>query len=199
MQKVLLDIYGIAPGHTQGSYSLILSENDGVRKMPIIVGQYEAQAIAIELEKIHTGRPMTHDLFVTFAKHYNVTLTQVFINKMVEGVFYSLLIFDKEGVELEMDSRTSDAIALAVRFNCPIYTTESIMAEVGIDFEEDRVEKPGRPNEEAKPQKQKSFIENLESMSAQELENLLEEAISREDYLKAAQVRDEMDRRNRKH
>lgn len=195
MKKVKVDIYGIAPSQMQGSYSLILSEEGGDRKIPVIVGQYEAQAIAIQIEGINTGRPLTHDLFLSFANAYNIRMIEVVIHKLKEGVFYSMLVCEHEGVIKEIDSRTSDAIALAVRFDCPIYTTEEILEAAGITIEDNTVEKPGRKNEDTPSQKLKSDEDRYKGKSIDELEKMLQTALNNEDYMKAAQIRDEIDKR----
>jgi bifunctional DNase/RNase len=196
LKKVELDIYGIAPSQIKGSYSLILSETEGVRKLPIIVGQFEAQAIAIPLEGINTERPLTHDLFLLFAKKLNFTISEVFIHQLKEGVFFALLICDSMDEQVQIDCRTSDAIAIAVRFNCPIYTTEEIMEQAGIEIEETDIQKPGRDKEDEIPNiGEKSLSLKYKDKSIDELEELLDEALRNEDYLKAAQIRDEIDKR----
>ncbi len=195
MQKVKVDIYGIAPSQMQGSYSLILAEEDGDRKIPVIVGQYEAQAIAIQIEGINTGRPLTHDLFLSFARQFEINIKEVFIHQLKEGVFYSYLICEREGEICEIDSRTSDAIALAVRFDCPIYTTEDIMEAAGIKIEDNTVEKPGRGKADVPSQKPKEDTDRYKTKSVEELEKMLEMALNNEDYMKAAQIRDEIDKR----
>ncbi|MES2617164.1 MAG: bifunctional nuclease domain-containing protein [Bacteroidota bacterium] len=195
MKKVKVDIYGIAPSQMQGSYSLILAEEGGDRKIPVIVGQYEAQAIAIQIEGINTGRPLTHDLFLSFAKEFNIKVNEVVIHKLKEGVFYSMLVCEMDGVVKEIDSRTSDAIALAVRFDCPIYTTEEIMEAAGITIEDHSIEKPGRRNEDMPAQKPKSDEDRYKNKTIDELEKMLQTALNNEDYLKAAHIRDEIDKR----
>lgn len=196
MKKIELDIYGIAPSQIKGSYSLILSEIDGQRKLPIIVGQFEAQAIAIPLEGINTERPLTHDLFLLFAKKLNFTITEVFIHLLKEGVFYATLICENADEKIQIDCRTSDAIAIAVRFNCPIFTTEEILEEAGIEIEENDIQKPGRDVSDDNPNiGQKTFSNSYKDKSVDELEIMLDEALRNEDYLKAAQIRDEIDQR----
>ena len=196
MKRVELDIYGIAPSQIKGSYSLILSEVEGVRKLPIIVGQFEAQAIAIPLEGINTERPLTHDLFVLFAKKLNFTITEVFIHLLKEGVFYASIICENAEEKTTIDCRTSDAIAIAVRFNCPIYTTETILEQAGIEIEDTSIQKPGRDNSDEPPLSEKNTSNNkYKDKSVDELEEMLEEALRNEDYLKAAQIRDEIDKR----
>ena len=196
MKKIELDIYGIAPSQIKGSYSLILAEIDGDRKLPIIVGQFEAQAIAIPLEGINTERPLTHDLFLVFAKKLGFTITEVFIHQLKEGVFYASLIIENTDEKLTIDCRTSDAIAIAVRFNCSIFTTESILDEAGIEIEDNQIQKPGRDeSDDLSPVGEKSGNEGFKGKSVSELEALLDEALRNEDYMKAAQIRDEIDQR----
>ncbi len=179
----------------QGSYSLILAEQDGDRKIPVIVGQYEAQAIAIQIEGINTGRPLTHDLFLSFANKFDIKLNEVFIHLLKEGVFYSLLICESNGVVHEIDSRTSDAIALAVRFDCPIFTTEEILEASGITIDDKSIETPGRGKPDVPSQKPKEEFELYKNKSTEELEKMLDTALNNEDYMKAAQIRDEIDKR----
>ena len=196
MKKIELDIYGIAPSQIKGSYSLILAEIEGDRKLPIIVGQFEAQAIAIPLEGINTERPLTHDLFLVFAKKLGFTITEVFIHQLKEGVFYASLIVENTDEKLTIDCRTSDAIAIAVRFNCPIFTTESILDEAGIEIEDNPIQKPGRDDVEDLPSiGEKNVNDVFKGKSLSELETLLDEALRNEDYMKAAQIRDEIDQR----
>ncbi len=196
MKKIELDIYGIAPSQIKGSYSLILNEIEGGRKLPIIVGQFEAQAIAIPLEGINTERPLTHDLFLLFAKKLNFTISEVFIHLLKEGVFFATLICESAEEQLQIDCRTSDAIAIAVRFNCPIYTTEDILEEAGIEIEESNIQKPGRDKTEDIPNiGERSLTNKYKDKSVDELEEMLDEALRNEDYLKAAQIRDEIDKR----
>lgn len=196
MKKVELDIYGIAPSQIKGSYSLILSEAEGNRKLPIIVGQFEAQAIAIPLEGINTERPLTHDLFLLFSQKLNFTITEVFIHQLKEGVFYASLICESIDGQVHIDCRTSDAIAIAVRFSCPIYTTEEILEEAGIEIEESNIQQPGRDiSDDLQGIGEKSLAGKYKDKSLTELEEMLDEALRNEDYLKAAQIRDEIDKR----
>ncbi|MBL7837303.1 MAG: bifunctional nuclease family protein [Bacteroidetes bacterium] len=196
MTRVELDIYGIAPSQIKGSYSLILSETNGDRKLPIIVGQFEAQAIAIPLEGINTERPLTHDLFVVLGKKLNFTVSEVFIHQLKEGVFYASLICETMEEKITIDCRTSDAIAIAVRYNCPIFTTEDIMDQAGIVLEESELEKPGRDKSDEPPVgSEKNLVNKYKGKTIEELEQMLDEALRHEDYLKAAQIRDEIDKR----
>ena len=193
MEKIRLEIIGMSYSQSQsGAYALILGERDGKRRLPIIIGGFEAQAIAIELEKIKTPRPLTHDLFKSFSEAFQISLTEVIINKFSEGVFYALLLCTDGKTEREIDSRTSDAIALALRFSCPIYTYENIMAAAGIVMEEE--------TEVAKQMEQVEETANgtkdlYADMPVNELQEMLRNAVASEEYEKASQIRDEINRR----
>lgn len=193
MDKIRLDINGMSYSQSQsGAYALILGERDGKRRLPIIIGGFEAQAIAIELEKIKTPRPLTHDLFKSFAEAFHIDLTEVVISKFSEGVFYATLICKSGETVHEIDSRTSDAIALAIRFQCPIYTYEDIMAAAGISMEEETEVDPVQQPVEAKSQEEeKSFA----ALTTAELEELLKQAVENEEYEKASKIRDELNKR----
>ena len=195
-KKVKLDILGLSYSQTQtGAYALVLGEEEGKRRLPIIIGNFEAQAIAIELEKMKPSRPLTHDIFKTFADTFHVSVTEVIVYKLVEGIFYAKLICQRGDEEpVELDTRTSDAIALAVRFKCPIYTYESILSSAGIILEEDDMEKVGS-QEEGKSSAEPSGS-GLTSMTNEELEAELEKAINEENYERASIVRDEINRRS---
>ncbi len=194
-RKVKLDILGLSYSQTQtGAYALVLGEEDGKRRLPIIIGNFEAQAIAIELEKMKPSRPLTHDIFKAFADTFHVSVTEVIVYKLVEGIFYAKLVC-RQGKEkaVELDTRTSDAIALAVRFKCPIYTYESILSSAGIILEEDDMEKVSEDEDLAvEPASESS---GLSSLSSEELDAELEKAIKEENYERASMVRDEINRR----
>ena len=197
MQKVRLEISGIAYSQTQsGSYVLTLSEAAGNRKLPIVIGGFEAQAIAVELEKMIPNRPLTHDLIKSFCITYDVIIKEVLIYKFVEGVFYAKLICEKDGTISEIDSRTSDAIAVGVRFNSPIFTLSNVLEDAGItpdqeeDFESDTLfedELDAMDNEE---------IGSLVNDSLQDLEKQLQDAIENENYELASKLRDEIKKRS---
>ncbi len=199
-QKIQLEIVGLTSGQAQGSYTLILGEEGGDRKLPIIIGSFEAQAIAIEIEKIVPFRPMTHDLFVSFSKTFDIKVKEIIIYKLIEGVFYSKLVCKKEDKLYEIDARTSDAMALAVRFNCPVYTFEDVMKAASITLDNDDIDEPSQPQAPSKDEpilrgapKQNTF----EKFSLSELEEMLDEAEKVEDYEKAANIRDEIRKRNK--
>ena len=192
MQKIELKIVGLSYSHSQSSaYALILGEVNGNRRLPIIVGGLEAQAIAIEVEKLKPARPLTHDLFKTFAETFDIEIREVIINKFQEGIFYSILVCEKNGEIIELDSRTSDAVAIALRFNSPIYTYESIMSVGGIilDPEDEAVEQTvDRPFKEEG---------EFSDFNATDLEDLLLKAIENEDYERASIIRDEINKRKK--
>ncbi|MGE5424997.1 MAG: bifunctional nuclease domain-containing protein [Syntrophothermus sp.] len=194
MEKIRLEIIGMSYSQSQsGAYALILGERDGKRRLPIIIGSFEAQSIAIELEKIKTPRPLTHDLFKSFADAFKIVVSEVIVNKFSEGVFYAKLVCSHGKSELEIDSRTSDAIALALRFDCPIYTYESIMVAAGILMEEETGEPLAEePVEEQSPVLEKS---RFHEQSLEELRSMLQQAIENEDYERASRIRDEINRR----
>ncbi|MFO7617850.1 MAG: bifunctional nuclease family protein [Bacteroidales bacterium] len=192
--KVKLRVIGLTYSQTQtGSYALVLAEEKGRRRIPIMIGAFEAQAIALHLEDLQPPRPLTHDLFRSFSTAFNIELKEVFINKLKEGIFYSELLFFSGKEMARIDSRTSDAVALALRFKCPIYTTPEILDQAGIILEEkaEAVE----PEDESE-----ALIEapGLRSKSLEELSKLLEEAVANEDYEAASEIRDELKRRQKK-
>jgi bifunctional DNase/RNase len=199
MNKIGLEIIGLSYSQTQsGAYALVLGEKEGKRRLPIIIGGFEAQAIAIELENMTPSRPLTHDLFKTFASTFEINIKEVIIYNLVEGIFFAKLICKQAGTEVEIDARTSDAIALAVRFNCPVFTFEFILSSAGIilDDESDSLDFEGEANVEDKistiVDKKSS---DLSKKSTHELELLLKEAIQKEDYERASLIRDEMNKR----
>ncbi|MEY2924456.1 MAG: hypothetical protein RLZZ337_1004 [Bacteroidota bacterium] len=194
-EKIQLNIVGLTTGHSQrNSYTLILGEIDGDLKLPVVIGSYEAQSIALVIEGLKPQRPLTHDLMYEFFLKYNIELTEVVIDNLVEGVFYAKLITDQGGVSFEIDSRTSDAIAMALRAGCPIYTYKNIMDDAGIVYEKDEQEDINEPQhiKEVKPRSSN----DLNSMSIEQLNQELEKAIQIEDYDKAALIRDEINSRS---
>jgi hypothetical protein len=201
MSKIKLTVLGISYSQTQsGAYALVLSEENGNRRIPIIIGGYEAQAIAIQLEGLTPPRPLTHDLFLNFARAFGIDLIDVHIYKLEDGVFFSKLHCEDSKKELFIDSRTSDAVALALRFNCPIYTTEEIIEKAGItlDVEEYNSEEPQEEGETETPETTDSFTEQIRRLSIDELNRLLSEAVENEEYEKATKIRDEIKRRENK-
>lgn len=205
MSLVRLNIKGISYSQTQnGAYALILSEVEGERKLPIVIGAFEAQSIAIALEKeIKPPRPLTHDLFKNFADRFEIVVKQVIIHKLVDGVFYSSLICERDKIEEIIDARTSDAIALALRFHAPIFTYKNILDKAGIYLKGDKKE------EEEEQEKDDIIVDELFSdeieiksnepdykkLSLSELNNMLDQAVKSEDYEKAARLRDEISKR----
>ncbi|MEI8116547.1 MAG: bifunctional nuclease family protein [Flavobacteriia bacterium] len=195
MQKVKLEITGIAYSQTQsGSYVLTLLEVAGKRKLPIVIGGFEAQAIAVELEKMTPSRPLTHDLFKSFCKSFGVTVKEILIYKFHEGVFYSKLICERDGQQTEIDSRTSDAIAIGVRFNAPIFTLGQILDEVG-GAENDTNEAFDFDEDEEQDHVLSSQGNEWKDVNSEELSNKLMEAIENEDYELASKIRDEIKQR----
>ncbi len=195
MSRVKLNIVGLSTGQTSGSYTLILGEENSNRKLPIVIGSFEAQAIAIEIEKIIPFRPMTHDLFVNFCKSFDITIHEIVIYSLNEGVFHAKMICENNGEIREIDARTSDSIALAVRFKCPIYTYQEIMDSASVVFNDDineALEEPTEPKEIAKEEGKEYTRMTLEQLHA-----LLENAIGIEDYGTAARIRDEIQRREK--
>ncbi len=201
MSLVRLDIKGISYSQTQsGAYALVLSEVDGTRTLPIVIGAFEAQSIAIALEKeIKPPRPLTHDLFKSFADRFHIIIKQVIIHKLVDGVFYSSLICERDGIEEIIDTRTSDAIALATRFLAPIFTYENILDKAGVYLklkDEDEIDEENIVLGDL-------IAETIEETSygtetLEELNKQLDEAVENEDYELAAQIRDEINKRNTK-
>lgn len=195
--KIKLEILGLSYSQTQtGAYALVLGESEGKRRLPIIIGNFEAQAIAIELEHMKPSRPLTHDIFKTFADTFEVQVSEVIVYNLLEGIFFAKLICQKAGEEpIEIDTRTSDAIALAVRFKCPIYTYEFILSSAGIILDDDEIESLGddSPSSDESPGSNTAYG----SMSMDELESELSQAIDNEDYEKASQLHDEIKRRKK--
>jgi bifunctional DNase/RNase len=190
MKKIELEIVALSHSITQThSYAVVLGEVNGLRRLPIVIGGFEAQAIAVALERMQPSRPLTHDLMKNFMMAFNIDLHEIIINDLQEGIFYSKLICSSEKDTVEIDSRTSDAVALAVRFGCPIYTYDNILESAGILMEEDDKKKKVvvSHNDEGN--------EDLKKMSVTELESLLNEVLEHEDYIKAASIRDEINRR----
>jgi len=204
MKKVKLDIVGLSYSQTQsGAYALVLGEVNGRRRLPIIIGSFEAQAIAIEIEKMTPTRPLTHDLFKSFAQVYHIQILEVIIYNLVDGVFFAKLICTDGTNTQEIDARTSDAIALAVRFNAIIYTYEFILSSAGIVIEGNDflfLENMDTITKEHSSEDMPTSIpvSGYQSLSIEELQQKLEEALAEEAYEKAARIRDELNKRNAK-
>lgn len=211
MSLVKLVIKGISYSHTQnGAYALILNEVDGDRKLPIVIGAFEAQSIAIAIEKeLKPPRPLTHDLFKNFADRFDIVINQVIIHKLVDGVFFSSIICERDGIEEIIDARTSDAISLAIRFQAPIFTYKNILDKAGIFLNDGVVDGDENENESEdiddvleeiftniEPPKMTERVNEYTHFSLKELNELLENAIANEDYEKAARLRDEISRKS---
>ncbi len=196
MKRVKLKVLGISYSQTQsGAYALILVEENGERRVPIIIGGFEAQAIVIKLENLDPPRPLTHDLFRSFAAEFNISIIEVMIYKLEEGVFYSRLLCNNGEKEISIDSRTSDAVALALRFGCPIYITEEILEKAGITIT------PTEPDTSTETDTDNLFEtgnSKFESYSDEDLYKMIDEAVKTEDYERAASIRDELDKRKKK-
>lgn len=195
MKRVKLNVLGISYSQTQsGAYALVLIEEKGERRIPIIIGGFEAQAIVIKLENLEPPRPLTHDLFKSLADQFSVTVREVFIYKLEEGVFYSSLLCSNGIKEYSIDSRTSDAVALALRFSCPIYITEEILEKAGIIINpsEPSANSDSSPDTLLEPESGK-----YDSYSDEELYKMIDEAVKTEDYEKAASIRDELGKRKK--
>jgi len=187
MKKIELEIVALSHSITQThSYAVVLGEVNGLRRLPIVIGGFEAQAIAVALERMQPSRPLTHDLMKNFMMAFNVELHEIIINDLQEGIFYSKLVCSTEHDTVEIDSRTSDAVALAVRFGCPIYTYDNILDSAGILMEDDDKKK------KVVVSHSDTNSDDLKKLSLAELENLLKEVLEQEDYIKAASIRDEI-------
>jgi bifunctional DNase/RNase len=199
MQKVKLNVLGISYSQTQsGAYALVLSEEEGLRRIPIIIGGFEAQSIAIHLEGLTPPRPLTHDLFLSFASSFNIELLEVNIYRLEDGVFYSQLVCFNGEKEIVIDSRTSDAIALALRFKCPIFTFPEIVDRAGVYIDEDGSEGEEAASITSDTSETVDYHDSeYETMSIESLNNLLQEAVDMEDYEKASYIRDEIQKRSR--
>jgi hypothetical protein len=190
MKKIELEIVALSHSITQThSYAVVLGEVNGLRRLPIVIGGFEAQAIAVALERMQPSRPLTHDLMKNFMMAFNIDLHEIIINDLQEGIFYSKLICSSEKDTVEIDSRTSDAVALAVRFGCPIYTYDNILESAGILMEEDDKKK------KVVVSHNDGGSDGLKKLSLSELESLLAEVLEHEDYIKAASIRDEINLR----
>lgn len=191
MHKIELEIVALSHSITQSnSYAVVLGEVNGLRRLPIVIGGFEAQAIAVALENMHPSRPLTHDLMKNFMTAFGVQLQEVYICDLQEGIFYSKLVCFTANDTIEIDSRTSDAIALAVRFGCPIYVYSNILEQAGLTNEN------SEKNIQATPVNEPSKINDLSILSLHELNTLLKEVLDQEDYIRAIDIRDEINKRN---
>lgn len=194
MKKIELEIIALSHSITQThSYAVVLGEANGLRRLPIVIGGFEAQAIAVALENMKPSRPLTHDLMKNFLNAFGVSLQEIIISDLQEGIFYSKLVCYTENDTIEIDSRTSDALALAVRFGCPIYTYEHIIANAGILMEDNADKK--RKSESVGMEENTDKREDLSAMSIEELQALLDDVLEHEDYIRAIAIRDEMNKR----
>ncbi|RNI27410.1 hypothetical protein EFA69_14825 [Rufibacter immobilis] len=204
MKKIELEILGLSSSQSQsGSFALVLGEKEGTRRLPIIIGMFEAQSIAIQIEKINPTRPLTHDLFKSFAQQMAVSVQEIMISDLKEGVFFSKIVCTDGEKEFELDARPSDAIAIGLRFGVPIYTVESVLSEAGIilsdmeeedeDEETDEIPTSSAAGSSSSGSSAKS---NITEVSVEELNNMLNEALEKEDYERAAKIRDELNKRN---
>ncbi len=193
MHKIELEIVALSHSITQSnSYAVILGEVGGSRRLPIVIGGFEAQAIAVALENMHPSRPLTHDLMKNFMTSFDIALQEVYICDLQEGIFYSKLVCFTANDTIEIDSRTSDALALAVRFGCPIYVYENILDQAGVASEQVQTENASSPIENSPTKKGN----DLSSLTLSELNDLLNEVLEQEDYIKAIDIRDEIAKRN---
>lgn len=203
MKKVELEIVALSHSISQThSYAVVLGEIDGLRRLPIVIGGYEAQAIAVALERMQPTRPLTHDLFANFMSAFSIELTEVLIYRLEEGVFYAKLVCRNNDEQVEIDSRTSDALAMAVRANCKIFTYESILDTAGMFLENDGSDSSsaGAPSQNVSVSKSKSSSNDadMKKMSLDELNVLLQTVLDQEDYVRAINIRDEINRRKEK-
>ncbi len=204
MRTILLNIIGLTYSQSQSNaYALLMGEENGPRRLPIVIGAFEAQSIAIALEKkLLPPRPLTHDLFTSLALSYNIYLKEVMIHKLKKGIFYSYLLFEQDGELKKIDSRTSDAVALALRFNCPVYTYESILEKAGVILDDDNssnesIESPIDVGANLIPRNDEDpKEENMTKLSDKAIQKKLEQAIESENYELAALLRDELQKRN---
>lgn len=193
-EKIQLEILGLSSSQSQsGSFALVLGEVGGNRRLPIIIGMFEAQAIAIEIEDITPNRPMTHDLFRSFSVEFDITVEEIVISDLKEGVFFARIVCSHQGNRVEIDARPSDAIAIGLRFNVNIYSYESILTEAGIVLTDENEEVVSE--QESKTEKPKK-AQKMEDFSVEKLNEMMQEALKAEDYERAAKLRDEINRRN---
>ena len=198
-KKVEVFIKNILPAHSHGAYTLVLHSPKSKIQLPVLIGAFEAQSIAMEMENMKSSRPLTHDLFATTLKNFNILIDEICIERLEEGIYYSNIYFSMDGLTVQVDSRTSDAIALAMKFKCPIYVTQAILDEAGFEEDEkeviDDIELPGRTGEDDAKQEFKEIKNPYAEFTLIDLKAMLDEAIAVEDYGKAARIRDEIAKR----
>ncbi|MCX8019345.1 MAG: bifunctional nuclease family protein [Chitinophagaceae bacterium] len=198
MKKIRLEIVALSHSITQThSYAVVLGEVDGLRRLPIVIGGFEAQAIAVALEKMQPSRPLTHDLMKNFMQAFSIDLNEVVICDLQEGIFFAKLVCSTENDTIEIDSRTSDALALAVRFGCPIYTYEHILESAGILVEDTGQKSKKRKSRDTEEENRSADKEDLKAMTLEELNELLNEVLENEDYIRAIAIRDEINSRKK--
>lgn len=198
MKKIELEIVALSHSITQThSYAVVLGEINGLRRLPIVIGGFEAQAIAVALEKMQPSRPLTHDLMKNFMTAFNIELHEVIIADLQEGIFYSKLVCSSDNDTIEIDSRTSDALALAVRFGCPVYTYEHILESAGILMEDTATSKKKKSPSISTTTEEEGSKGDLKSMTLEELNTLLNEVLEQEDYIRAIAIRDEINARKK--
>lgn len=205
MKKIRLDIVGLSYSQTQtGAYALVLAEAEGNRRLPIIIGNFEAQAIAVMLENMIPTRPLTHDLFKNFADSFQIDVSEVIIYNLKEGIFYAKMVCSDGNQTIEIDARTSDAVAMAVRFNCPIYTFESILSQAGVALDENEIqeEEKAKPSSKATVEKKKATASaaggsEFSGLTVEQLQESLTRALEEEAYERASRIRDEINKRKK--
>lgn len=198
MKKIELEIIALSHSITQThSYAVVLGEVNGLRRLPIVIGGFEAQAIAVALEKMSPSRPLTHDLMKNFMLAFNVELNEVIISDHQEGIFYSKLVCTSQYDQVEIDSRTSDALALAVRFGCPIYTYEEILSSAGVEMDEENTEQKSQRKTTVASKQLQEKADDLSSYKTEELMSMLDDVLAQEDYIKAISIRDELKNRGK--
>jgi len=200
MKKIELEIVALSHSITQThSYAVVLGEVNGMRRLPIVIGGFEAQAIAVALEKMQPSRPLTHDLMKNFMNAFGIELVEIIISDLQEGIFYSKLVCSSENDTVEIDSRTSDALALAVRFGCPVFTYENILDSAGILMEETTGGTEKKKKGKKEPvEEEVTTNQDLKTMSVEELNTLLNDVLEKEDYIRAIAIRDEINSRKKK-
>jgi hypothetical protein len=197
MKKIELEIVALSHSITQThSYAVVLGEVNGLRRLPIVIGGFEAQAIAVALEKMQPSRPLTHDLMKNFMTAFNIELHEVIISDLQEGIFYSKLVCSSDNDTIEIDSRTSDALALAVRFGCPVYTYEHILESAGILMEDPGTTKKRKTTITTTSEEERGK-DDLKTLSLEELNTLLNDVLEQEDYIRAIAIRDEINSRKK--